>query len=43
MLLKRDILVTALAFGIAISLYIVSFRDLMAAPSAQIEIAQSPL
>jgi hypothetical protein len=43
MLLKREILVTALAFGIAISLYVVSFRDLVAAPSAQIDIAQISL
>jgi hypothetical protein len=43
MLLKRDILVTSLAFAIAISLYLISFGDLMAAPSAPIEIAQSPL
>jgi hypothetical protein len=41
MLLKRDILVAALAFGVAMSLYLVSFRDLTAAPAAQIEIAQS--
>jgi hypothetical protein len=43
MLLKRDVLITALAFGIAISLYVVSFRDLMAAPAMQIEIAQGTL
>jgi hypothetical protein len=41
MVLKRDIAVIALAFGIAMSLYLASFRDLIAAPAAQIEIAQS--
>ena len=41
MLLQRELMVGALAFGIAISLYVVSFRDLIAAPSASIEIAQS--
>jgi hypothetical protein len=30
MLLQRDVLVVALAFAIAASLYLVSFRDLMA-------------
>jgi len=30
--LQRDILVIALALGIAASLYVVSFRDLMAFP-----------
>jgi hypothetical protein len=29
MLLQRDLLVTALAFAIAASLYVASFRDLM--------------
>ncbi|MFM9845451.1 MAG: hypothetical protein ACKVOI_20995 [Dongiaceae bacterium] len=41
MLLQRDMLVAALAFGIAISLYLINFHDLMAAPSAPIDIAQS--
>ena len=43
MLLQRELMVAALAFGIAISLYVVSFRDLVAAPSAQIDIAQISL
>jgi hypothetical protein len=43
MLLQRELMVAALAFGIAISLYLISFRDLIAAPSAHVEIAQSPL
>ena len=30
MLLQRDVLVVALAFGIAAALYLVTFRDLMA-------------
>ena len=41
MLLQRELMVTALAFGIAIMLYVISFGDLMAAPSAPIEIAQT--
>jgi hypothetical protein len=40
MLLQRELTVAALAFGIAISLYVISFGDLMAAPSAPIEIVQ---
>jgi hypothetical protein len=43
MLLQRDVLVVALAFGIAISLYLVSFRDLMAVPPAPARIWQSAL
>jgi hypothetical protein len=34
MLLQRDVVVVALAFTIAASLYLVSFRDLMAVPQA---------
>lgn len=40
MLLQRELMVAALAFGIALSLYLISFRDLIAAPSAQMEIVQ---
>jgi hypothetical protein len=43
MLLQRDALVVALAFGIAISLYLLSFRDLMAAPPAPAGLGQGPL
>jgi hypothetical protein len=43
MLLQRELMVAALAFGIALSLYLISFGDLMAAPSPQIEIVRSPL
>jgi len=43
MLLQRDVLVVALAFGIAISLYLLSFRDLMAVPPPPAAIGQSPL
>lgn len=38
MLLQRELMVAALAFGIALSLYLISFGDLMAAPSTPIEI-----
>ena len=31
MLLKRDMLIVLLALGVAASLYVISFRDLMAA------------
>jgi len=31
MLLQRDTLIVAIALGVAVSLYVVSFRDLMAA------------
>ena len=41
MLLQRELMVAALAFGFAISLYVISFVDLMAAPSAPIEIVQT--
>jgi hypothetical protein len=41
MLLQRELMVAALAFGIAIALYVISFGDLIAAPSAPIEIAQT--
>lgn len=43
MLLQRDVLVTALALGIAISLYLLSFRDLMVEPPAPAGLGQSPL
>jgi hypothetical protein len=43
MLRQRDVLVVALAFGIAISLYLLSFRDHMAVPPAPTGIEQSPL
>jgi len=42
MLLQRDVLVVALAFGIALSLYLFSFRDLMAVPPEPTGIGQRP-
>lgn len=38
--LQRDILVIALTFAIAASLYVVSFRDLMAVPPAPVGVAR---
>jgi hypothetical protein len=39
--LHRDVLVIALALGTAISLYLYSFHDLMAAPVASADVGDS--
>ena len=40
MMLKRDFLVVGLALAIALSLYLLSFRDLMAAAPAPADISR---
>lgn len=41
MLLHREFLIAALVFGIAVSLYLYSFRDLMAVPAAMAGVERS--